>query len=289
MRKEKTGRQHPYIEMRPTLAEHGVVVIDNVAHMPQYGSAYISPDLLFLFCHQGTLYNQNMPDDEFSRHDVGVLFPNQIVMARRASDDYKATMVAVSRRFYDEQMHLYTYPQYSHRFRLHPATHLTDEQFSCVMDAVKLIRTISQSQSPNRTKMLAHLIGILINIIGEYHIANHPDEVTLTGNKLLFSRFYDAMVEHYRESREMSFYARLLCLSPKHFSNIIKAETGRSANEWISTYVTLQAKRLLDLRENLSVQQTGVLLGFDEHAAFSRFFRNNTGMSPTEYRKRSAG
>ena len=84
----------------------------------------------------------------------------------------------------------------------------------------------------------------------------------------------------------MAYYADLCCLSPKHFSEVIRRETGISANTWISTYVTIRAKILLDSRPDCTVQQVSDVLGFSEQSSFARFFKKQTGMSPTEYRER---
>jgi AraC-like DNA-binding protein len=75
-------------------------------------------------------------------------------------------------------------------------------------------------------------------------------------------------------------------LSPKYFSTLIKQETGISAGEWIDRYVTLQAKELITRCRNHTIQQIADDLGFCEQASFSRFFKKQTGMTPTEYRER---
>jgi AraC-like DNA-binding protein len=73
-------------------------------------------------------------------------------------------------------------------------------------------------------------------------------------------------------------------LTPKYFSAIIKKETGASAIKWISEYVTVQAKQLLDVRTDYTVLQVSRELGFSDQASFSRYFRKYTGMTPREYR-----
>jgi AraC-like DNA-binding protein len=103
---------------------------------------------------------------------------------------------------------------------------------------------------------------------------------------LLSQQFNDAVIERYRQSREVSFYARMFHFSPKYFSTLIKQETGVSAGEWIDRYVVLQAKALLQQQRNLTIQQVADRLGFSEQASFSRFFKKQTGLSPTEYRER---
>ena len=85
---------------------------------------------------------------------------------------------------------------------------------------------------------------------------------------------------------EMAFYAHECCLSPKHFSEVIKRETALSPSQWISTYVTICAKSLLDSRKDYTVQQISHYLGFTEQASFTRFFKRETGLTPSEYRER---
>ena len=277
---------HPYIRAAETIAKQEVMVLDNVTGTPVYGDSYIAPDMLIIICHQGTLWNKDMPDPLLGVHDIGVLLPDQIIAAKEASADYQATMIAISRRFYNRLQHSYPYTRYAPRYRRNPATHLTDKQYDSLLNAIGLLRTLTQLDSPHRPEMLTNLLSIILNVIGEYYVSNHPDNYTLSPNELLFNRFYDALIRHHSESHEMAFYAHLCCLSPKHFSEVIKRETGTSAAEWISTYITTRAKTLLDSRKDYTIQQISLKLGFTEQASFARFFKNQTGMTPSEFRDR---
>ena len=104
-------------------------------------------------------------------------------------------------------------------------------------------------------------------------------------NQQLFYRFQNAVAKHFRESREVQFYANLLCLSPKYFGSVIKQQTGITAVEWISRYVIIQAKSWLRYRHDLSIQQVSYELGFSDPAAFARYFKANTGLTPKEFRE----
>ena len=60
--------------------------------------------------------------------------------------------------------------------------------------------------------------------------------------------------------------------------------TGKSAADWIDVVLVMHAKKLLRTRLNLTVQQIAYELGFKENASFCRFFKDQTGLRPKQYR-----
>ena len=109
--------------------------------------------------------------------------------------------------------------------------------------------------------------------------------VTKTKRDDLFEAFYNLLLAHYKESREVGFYADKLCLTPKYLSAVIKDLTGKSAFEWINDYVTLEAKALLK-STNMTIQQISDELNFANQSFFGKYFKRLTGVSPKEYRGR---
>ena len=147
-----------------------------------------------------------------------------------------------------------------------------------------MLQSISQLNHLKRNELLVKQMEIGTQLMEIYLHENGLTTLELTPAQQLFNRFKNAFVNHFQESREVQYYANLLCLSPKYFGSIIKKETGISANEWISGYVIVQAKSLLRHSQNLNIQQISYQLGFPDPAAFTRYFKANTGMSPKEYR-----
>lgn len=280
----KVDSSHPYIRNLNAIREQDVVVIDNIPSPPLVGEAYIASDCLIIVCHQGQIINNQAEEFALRAHDISILLPDQIAIPQAVTDDLRCTNVALSRDFFKRLRHRFPYTRCAALFRRRPPCHLTEEQFAIALDLVDAVRNISHHASPHREEMLMHLLSILLNLLGEYHVANYPDEVA--GRESLFSRFYESIIEHYRESHEMAFYARLHHLTPKYFASLIKAETGISATEWITNYVIIQAKMLLDSHKEMTVQQISYHLGFSEQASFSRFFKANTGMTPSEYKEK---
>lgn len=97
-------------------------------------------------------------------------------------------------------------------------------------------------------------------------------------------KFNQLVNEQFRKSRKVTFYADLIHITPNHLNKIIKNETGKSASEIINQVCILEAKVLL-IQTAMDVHEIALELGFDDNSYFSRFFKNQSGMSPTRYRK----
>ena len=103
-------------------------------------------------------------------------------------------------------------------------------------------------------------------------------------NQEIYSRFIQAVQKNYVQERSITYYADLLCISPKYLSQVIKNVTGRLAGEWISDYVILEAKALLKSNK-YTVQQGCDMLNFANQSFFGKYFKRKTGMSPKAYMK----
>lgn len=102
-------------------------------------------------------------------------------------------------------------------------------------------------------------------------------------NEEYFSRFMEELGKHYQEERSVGFYASKLCITPKYLTTIIKRVSGRSAAEWIDSYVILEAKNLLRY-SNLSIQEVAYQLNFPNQSFFGKYFKHQTGYSPSAYK-----
>lgn len=100
-----------------------------------------------------------------------------------------------------------------------------------------------------------------------------------------FSRFIALINKYGTTEHGVPFYASQLCLSPNRLSAVIKEYSGHTVMQWLNRRLVLQAKVLLRDGKQ-SVGDIAFALGFDELNTFSRFFKRETGTTPTEYRNR---
>ncbi|MBU3813401.1 MAG: helix-turn-helix transcriptional regulator [Candidatus Bacteroides intestinipullorum] len=66
-------------------------------------------------------------------------------------------------------------------------------------------------------------------------------------------------------------------------SSIVKAQSGRTAIQWIETFTLLQAQHSLRLTK-LSIKEIAYRLHFPDQSVFGRYFKKHCGVSPSEYR-----
>lgn len=269
------------------IEESSTMFVDFTGEMMVGDEEYISPYSVVALCHNGHMECEyDLRPVEFHAHDIAVMRPGHIIRQIAKSDDYSVQLIVTPVTFLNTMRRQYMDHHLATRksFDTHPCQHLSDEQYHQVCDAFNLMRTACNVDGVYREELISSTFHTLMVLLSTYRY-EQLDGMQDAGRQLS-SRFNDALIEHYRESREVGFYARMFHLSPKYFSTLIKQETGYGAGEWIDRYVVLQAKALLSRMRNLSIQEITDRLGFTEQASFSRFFRRNTGMSPTEYRDR---
>ncbi|WP_028910413.1 helix-turn-helix domain-containing protein [Prevotella sp. AGR2160] len=83
----------------------------------------------------------------------------------------------------------------------------------------------------------------------------------------------------------VAWFADKACLSPGYFGDLVRKETGMSAQLFIQQHVlSLGKEKLMDSRRSIS--QISDDLGFQYPQHFTRFFKKLTGMTPKEYRQK---
>ena len=111
------------------------------------------------------------------------------------------------------------------------------------------------------------------------------DTQNITDKKLDVIRKFNLLVEkHYKEERQVKYYASLINRYPKTLSNLFLLYNHKSPMQVIHERIIIEAKRLFNYTDK-SVKEISFLLGFKDEGHFSRFFKNETGVSPSFFKK----
>jgi len=266
------------------LDRDGIVLIEDSAHYPLKSNSYITSCLMIVLHKQGELHVQyDLQDKVFSKRKVVILLPKHMVSDYWASEDFQRTLILISPEIFEQLRHTTSYRNHLF-YHKDPECELTEEQWNSILPGVEVLRTIIHSTSPNREHMLVNYLDIFFELLNGYNMANRGQMFSDDSNRQIFTRFYELLIDHYRDSRDIIYYADKLCLTPKYFAKLIKAATGISASDWIDNYVIMQAKTLLQGYPEYSIQQIGNMVGFTEQSTFCRYFRTRVGKTPSEFR-----
>ena len=99
----------------------------------------------------------------------------------------------------------------------------------------------------------------------------------------IFLRFMDDLQLYGGRERSVQFYSDRLCISAKHFSKLVRQASGRLPMTHIRQRVIIEAKTLLRTTD-MTVSEIADALNFPNDSFFCRYFKHDTGLSPSEYR-----
>lgn len=270
---------HDYIDR---IVNEGITVLDNVSALPFYKEPVITKGFILCVCRRGQLkVEYDLYPQTLNAGDFIVVYPQHLMMSYSSSSDYLSTLVVLSESFFNEVRGCSAFDYRILQEEL-PGFPITKEQLSQVLDIIQTMRIVEASSIPLRHEMMVNQLEIIMALLYQFYIQTNPRKNYAVSRKS--NSFHEAIFKHFRKQRDVKFYADLLCMSPKHFSTVIKHETGHSPSYWIHKRVIAEAKLLLRTQKDFNIQGISDKLGFEDQATFSRYFKRETGMSPMTYR-----
>lgn len=266
------------------ISHDGIIILDNISSLPFYDEPYLFPYFLIGVIHQGCI---DIEYDGYpftlSAHDIAVTHPQHVVVGKKVSDNFNASVFIVSRELLKAASDLSVAKDRFFYERM-PHFKLTDEQHKEFLIIMETMRIFLRRLKDMPLEMFhTGILHLLIFIIRSFYSDESPVEKMENGD--ISRQLFEALSKHYTDHHDVNFYANLFCLTPKHFSTLVKQETGQSASHWIQQYLISVAKMMIRTDHSATMEEISDKLGFTEISAFSRFFRRHTGMSPSQYRQ----
>lgn len=240
----------------------------------------------FFYCKKGTL-RLILDDNIYEIHegDIYIYPPFSVTYIDRISDKLEGVVGMAEFDFVLTALTSIT-DTGTHAFiREHPCISLSASQRHELEELIDIInRTEATPQDGVKYKLRSALAqAICYEIVDAFLSCNHIQPVKQTRKDKIVQNFLLDVHKYFRENRNVSFYAEKQYLTPRYFSTIIKAKSGKSPNEWITFSVMAEAKRLL-ADPNISIKEITDKLNFPNQSFFGRYFKHHTGFSPSEYR-----
>ncbi|MBI9058109.1 MAG: helix-turn-helix domain-containing protein [Labilibaculum sp.] len=140
----------------------------------------------------------------------------------------------------------------------------------------------SRKSDRNLSMLRAYVHILLINLFRIY--AKKQNKDILDTSNTMVREFRQLVSENYLTVRNVQEYADLIGISTTHLRDTVKEITGYSPGQLIRQEIIFEAKRRLANTE-LTAAEIGYTLNFEDTSYFSRFFKRETGKSPSNYRQ----
>ena len=114
------------------------------------------------------------------------------------------------------------------------------------------------------------------------------DEYNEKGNSSaqLTERYKNALTQYIHQKQTVQEYAQHLCVTPNYLNRCIKNTLNKTAQSLLNEMLVLEAKSMLKY-SGLSISEIAERLCQRSPSNFSRFFKQQTGMTPKAYIKNS--
>lgn len=150
----------------------------------------------------------------------------------------------------------------------------------------KMLKIEMVSKDELQLEMLQMMLKRLIILCTRIY-KNQIDYQKLDKPEVDIVRDFNFLVEqHFKEKHSVSEYASLLNKSPKTISNLFKTLDTKTPLQFIKDRLMLEARRQLSYTD-IPVKELAYELGYADIQAFSRFFKGQQGISPSEFRQKS--
>lgn len=169
------------------------------------------------------------------------------------------------------------------------ALHLSEKEKTILFDCVqKIEQELQENIDSHSQTLIVSNIELLLNYCSRYYgrqfitRKNVNTDIVAQVEQLLHDYFRSEELKQ-NGLPSVRFLAEKVHLSPNYLSDLLKKETGKSAQDHIHYQLIEEAKTVL-LHSNASVSEIAYDLGFEYTQYFSKLFKQKTGLTPSEYR-----
>lgn len=263
------------------------VIFGDISNLPIIDYPSKTDAIIFAICLKGSAeICLNLKSITLRENNLMVITPNQIVQFLYKSEDFSVRCIVMTQNFIEGNINSFqnTVPTILHVIN-NPCTTLEKNELSTLLEYHSFIwMKIRAEHSPYKKEIVKGLLQALYHEIMTIILKHQPSErVKKSRKEELFELFLKEILQNYNKNRSVAFYADRLCLTPKHLSSTIKEVTGKAASEWIDNLVILAAKAMLKT-PNKTIQQIADELNFANQSFFGKYFKDQTGMSPSQYK-----
>jgi len=174
-------------------------------------------------------------------------------------------------------------------YEANEALHLSEKERLLVIDCLNKIEyELHQSIDRHTKTLISNNIELLLNYCMRFYdrqfiTRNNVNKDILVKFEKLLDNYFQSEITQTVGLPTVKYCADHLHLSVNYFGDLIKKETGKSAQEHIQLkLIDIAKERIFDTGK--SVSEIAYELGFKHPQHFSRMFKHETGYTPNQFR-----
>lgn len=268
--------------------DNDILILDEIANMPLPREPRRMQCLLLALCTKGSArYFVDSVEHKVEAGDLIIINQGRVTYDCTMSPDCRGLGIIISYDFFNETIK--SVHELSALFlfaRNHPVFRLPKERFDFIYETFFRIKAkIDEPENRFRREMVqAMFLTMAYELSNVIYSVQAQNESCNTRAEEIFTQFIKLVEKNFRAERRVGWYSEQLCISPKYLSETIKAVSKRTPNEWIDSYVTIELRMLLRNTQK-SIKEIAQELNFSNQSFLGKYFKEHTGMSPSEYRR----
>lgn len=167
-----------------------------------------------------------------------------------------------------------------------PTIILNKTEISLAIRYYALMREVLKARRPYmRESLLALCSSLVFEVAGSWQgrLSENKETSHSTRPKEIFDRFIALVARYNSKEKSVQFYADKLCITSKYLSKVVKNISGHTPTYWVNSYIIMEAKNMLRYTD-YTIKEIVSELNFSNQSVFYKFFKQQTGMTPNEFK-----
>lgn len=164
-----------------------------------------------------------------------------------------------------------------------PVINLTASQYKVFEDLFYQITVEFNTSEIGQQQILSSFLKILITNINRLKHLQEAYSFTPEFGYDIFRKYKINIEKNYKTIHSVNEYALSLNTTARTLNGLAKKFSNKTAGQIIADRILLEAKRYLH-HNTLSIKEIAFELGYEDPAYFTRFFKNNLGISPQQFK-----
>lgn len=216
---------------------------------------------------------------------MAVLFYDDTFWIEQSSSTFRCRYATLADDNVQEAIYKLTSPYFWDSLAENPLFRPNNNQWKLLERWYEQMEWICHNSASEYTDQLLqnNIYNLFMAMDGEMTQSGAGSNKAISRNRILIIKFLKLVAQYFHTTREVSFYAKELCITTTYLYKLTHRRWNLSPKELIDQQTICEIKTLLSSTD-MSVKEIAATLHFENTPYMCRYFRQRTGLSPMEYK-----